>query len=177
MFFSGVNFLCSLIQSPFHTHFTAVACKRSQPFCLKCRWQVTLKMHAYTLDPTKSRLADCCPGIVMEPIRQTSSLTGHKGRLCHSHLSSLSPLQTDPGLKVWNGCVPADLHLKKKKCRWGFIYQKSSTRVLICEEKVTSTEAPNLHQEILSCLICHCHQHHAFSLFLSPVLSLFYFLN
>ena len=92
MFFSGVNFLCSLIQSPFHTHFTAVACKRSQPFCLKCRWQVTLKMHAYTLDPTKSRLADCCPGIVMEPIRQTSSLTGHKGRLCHSHLSSLSPL-------------------------------------------------------------------------------------
>ena len=36
---------------------TAVARKRPQSFCQKCRWHVTHK-HAYTLDPTKSEWAD-----------------------------------------------------------------------------------------------------------------------
>ena len=42
IFFSGVNFLCWLLfWYLFHPHVTAVACKRSQSFYPKCRWQVT----------------------------------------------------------------------------------------------------------------------------------------
>ena len=37
-----------LFQYPFHPSVTAVACKRSQPFCKKCRWQITAK-HTCTL--------------------------------------------------------------------------------------------------------------------------------
>ena len=49
IFFSRVNFLYWLLfQYPFHPRVTAVARKRSWPFCQKCRWQVTAK-HAYTL--------------------------------------------------------------------------------------------------------------------------------
>ena len=47
--FSRVNFLCwLLLQYQFHPCVTTVACKRSQSFCQKCRWQVTAK-HAYIL--------------------------------------------------------------------------------------------------------------------------------
>ena len=49
IFFSRVNFLCWLLfQYPFHPRVTAVAHKRSQSFCQKCRWQVTAE-HPYTL--------------------------------------------------------------------------------------------------------------------------------
>ena len=41
----------------FHPRVTAVARKRPQSFCQKCRRQVTPK-HAYTHDPTKSEWAD-----------------------------------------------------------------------------------------------------------------------
>ena len=57
IFFSKVNFMCWLIQCPFHPHVTSVARKRSWSFCQKCRWQVTPKQ-AYTLDPMKSEWAD-----------------------------------------------------------------------------------------------------------------------
>ena len=51
--------LCVLIltQCPFHPCVTALACKRCQPSCQKCRWQVTPK-HTYTHDPTKSEQDD-----------------------------------------------------------------------------------------------------------------------
>ena len=49
IFFSSVNFLCWLLfQYLFHPRVTAVASKRSQSLCQKCRWQVTAK-HASTL--------------------------------------------------------------------------------------------------------------------------------
>ena len=49
IFFSRVNFLCSLLyRCLFHPRVTTVACKRPRSFCQKCRWQVTAK-HAYTL--------------------------------------------------------------------------------------------------------------------------------
>ena len=49
IFFSMVDFLCWLLfQYPFHPRVTAVAHKRSQSFCQKCRWQVTAK-HINTL--------------------------------------------------------------------------------------------------------------------------------
>ena len=38
----------NLLWYPFHPHVTAVARKRSQSSCQKCRWQVTAK-HTYTL--------------------------------------------------------------------------------------------------------------------------------
>ena len=47
----------TLIWCPFHPHFTAVARKRPQSFCQKCKWQVTSE-YAYTLNPTKSEWAD-----------------------------------------------------------------------------------------------------------------------
>ena len=44
IFFSRVSFLCSLLfWYSFHPQVTTEACKRSQPFCLKCKWQVTAK--------------------------------------------------------------------------------------------------------------------------------------
>ena len=44
IFFSRVNFLCSLLLwYPFHPHVTAAAHKRPWSFCQKCRWQVTAK--------------------------------------------------------------------------------------------------------------------------------------
>ena len=49
IFSSRINFLCWLLfRYPFHPCVTAVAHKRYQSFCQKCRWQVTAK-HAYTL--------------------------------------------------------------------------------------------------------------------------------
>ena len=49
IFFSRVSFLSWLVfRYLFHPCVTTVACKRSQSFCQKCRWQVTAK-HAYTL--------------------------------------------------------------------------------------------------------------------------------
>ena len=39
-------------------YITAVAHKTPQPFCQKCRWQVTPKC-IFTFDPTKSEWADC----------------------------------------------------------------------------------------------------------------------
>ena len=57
-FFSKVK-LCvlTLIRCPFQPRVTAVARKRPQSLCQKCRWQFTPK-HAYALDPTKSEWAD-----------------------------------------------------------------------------------------------------------------------
>ena len=52
--------LCCGKFAQMHTHNNnsiAVACKRPQSFCQKCRWQVTPRQ-AYTLDPTKSEWAD-----------------------------------------------------------------------------------------------------------------------
>ena len=47
--FSRVSFLCWLLfWYLFHPYATAVARKRSQSFCQKCRWQITAK-HTYTL--------------------------------------------------------------------------------------------------------------------------------
>ena len=43
IFFSWVNFLCWLISVSVYPHITAVARKRSQPFCQKCKWQVPAK--------------------------------------------------------------------------------------------------------------------------------------
>ena len=49
IFFSMVSFLCWLLfWYPFHPRVTAVACRRSQSFCQKGRWQVTDK-HTCTL--------------------------------------------------------------------------------------------------------------------------------
>ena len=53
IFFSRVNFVHWLfIWCALHLRFTAVACKRSQSFCQKSRWQVR-PQHAYTLWPNE----------------------------------------------------------------------------------------------------------------------------
>ena len=46
---SRINIACRLLfRYPFHPRVTAVARKRSRPFCQKCTWQVTVK-HTHTL--------------------------------------------------------------------------------------------------------------------------------
>ena len=88
-----------LMSIPFRV--TAVACKRPQSLCQKCRWQVTPK-HTCTLDSVKSAWADYAlhAGIVWEPIGETSPHATHQGTLGHSHLSSLSSCGLILSLKV-----------------------------------------------------------------------------
>ena len=88
---------------------TTVACKRPRSFCQKCRWKVTPKhVYLYTW-PDKIRVGWlCCPGIVWEPIRKTSSHTTRQVIL--GHLLA-EPLWTDPSIKKWNWYAQADLHL------------------------------------------------------------------
>ena len=45
IFFSRVNFVCWLIQCPFHPSVTAMAHKRSWSFCQKCSSRLHLKAH------------------------------------------------------------------------------------------------------------------------------------
>ena len=78
-----------LFSYSFHPHVTAVAHKRPWSFCQKCSWQITA-VHAYTLDPMKSVSWLCCPSIVWELIRETSSQAPHRGTLVHSHVNLLS---------------------------------------------------------------------------------------
>ena len=69
---------------------TTVAWKRPRSFCQNFRWQVTPK-HAYTLDFTKSELADYAT--VQAQCGNYPEVSSHAtchGMLGHSHLSSLS---------------------------------------------------------------------------------------
>ena len=47
----------TFIRRLFHLRVTAVARKKSRPFCQKCRWQVAPK-YKHTHDPTESKCAD-----------------------------------------------------------------------------------------------------------------------
>ena len=76
---------------------TAMARKRPQPFCQKCRWQVTPR-HAYTFDPTKSEWADYAA--VQEQCGNLpgNELTRNSSGNTRPQLSQLAePLWTDPG--------------------------------------------------------------------------------
>ena len=85
LIFFADSYLVSIL-----TRATAFTFKRLQSFCQKCRWQVTPK-HTYTLDPNGIGVGGlCCPGIVLELIRETSSHTTHQGMTDNSHLSLLS---------------------------------------------------------------------------------------
>ena len=107
--------MLTLIQCLFHPHVTAVARKRPQPFCKKCRWQVTSK-HAHTLDPTKSEWADdaavkaLCGNLSRN--RLTCNLSGN---IQPQSSQLVKPLWTDPGIK--SGISESQLisTLKKKK--------------------------------------------------------------
>ena len=91
--------MLTLIRCPFHPRVTAVARKRPRSFDQKCRWQVTPK-HAYTLDPSKSELADYAA--VQEECENPSGneLTRNTSGNTRSQLSQLAePLWTDPGQK------------------------------------------------------------------------------
>ena len=91
--------MLTLIRCPFHPRVTAVAHKRPQSFCQKCRWQVTPKPE-YTLVPSKSEWADyaavqakCGNLSGNEPTRNSSE----NARLQSSQLAV--PLWTDSGIK------------------------------------------------------------------------------
>ena len=94
----------TLIWCPFNPHVTAVAHKRPQSFCQKCRWQVTPK-HAYAFDPLKLERADCAT--VQAQCGNLSEMSSHATRQGHSD----SGLQS--GISVRNLIS----NLKKKKKR------------------------------------------------------------
>ena len=89
----------TLIRWPFHPHVTAVAHKRLQSFCQKCRWQVTPK-HAYTFDPTKWEWADYAAVQAWCGSLSGNKLTRNLSENTQLKSSQLAePLWTDPGLK------------------------------------------------------------------------------
>ena len=110
-------YVLTLIRCPFHPRVTAVAHKRPQSFCQKCRWQVTPKPE-YTLVPSKSEWADyaavqakCGNLSGNEPTRNSSE----NARLQSSQLAV--PLWTDLGLKSETNLRELISTLKKKKRR------------------------------------------------------------
>ena len=109
----------TLIRCPFHPCVTAVACKRPQSLCQKCRWQVTPK-HAYTLDPTKSEWADYATVQAQCGNLSENELTCKPSGNTLSQSSQLAePLWTDPGQKNKISVCKLISTFKKKKCRRG----------------------------------------------------------
>ena len=104
----------TLIRCPFHPRVTAVAGKRLQSFCQKCRWQVTPKhIHPWPNEVAVGWLC-CCPGIVWEPIRKLAHW-----QLIREHLVTVVSARAATVDWSWpkelNKCVQANLHCKKKK--------------------------------------------------------------
>ena len=114
-FFSPELTLCDdfyLVSSP--PCVTAVAHKRSESFCQKCRWQVTPE-HLYILDPMISEWADRA---VQAWFGNLSGKRAHM-QLIREHLATvISACWATVDWqwhKEWNFCVQADLHLLRKK--------------------------------------------------------------
>ena len=118
IFFSSQLCVQTLIQCLSHPCFTAVARKRTRSFCQKYRWQVSSK-YAYTLDPSKSELADYAAFQVECWNLSGNELTRNLSGNIRSQSSQLvEPLWTDPGLKSGVSFTRANLHFKKQnKCR------------------------------------------------------------
>ena len=88
-----------LIRCLFHPRVIAVERKRPLSFFQKRRWQVTPK-HAYTLDPSKSELADYAAVQAECGNQSGNELTRNSSGNTLLQSSQLSePLWTDPGLK------------------------------------------------------------------------------
>ena len=89
----------TLIRGPFHLPVTAVARKRPQSLCPKCRWKVTPKQ-AYTHDPTKSEWADYATVQAQSRSLSGNELTRNLSENIRSQSSQLAELVwTDPGIK------------------------------------------------------------------------------
>ena len=104
----------TLIRCLFHPCVTAVACKRPQSLCQKCRWQVT-SIHTDTLDPTKSEWADYAAVQAWCGNLSGNKLTRNSSGSTQSQSSQLAePLWTDPGLKSGISLHELISTLKKK---------------------------------------------------------------
>ena len=125
--------MLTLIRCLFHPRtpsVTAVARKRPQSFCQKCRWQVIPK-HAYTLESTKSERADYADylGLVWEPTRKNELTRNSSGNTRPQSFQLAEPLWTDPGLKKWNCYTRAPLKKTTTKNRWlGMLIVKPSPK-------------------------------------------------
>ena len=107
--------MLTLIRCPFHPCVTAVARKRPQSFCQKCRWQVAPK-HAYILDPTKSKWADCAAVQAHWWNLLGNKLTHNSSGNARPQSSQLTePFWTGPGLM--SGVSVSDLTSTLKKER------------------------------------------------------------
>ena len=121
---------------------TAVACKRPQSFCQKCRWPVT-PTHAYTLDPTKSEWADYAAVQA-----ECGNLSGNKStrnssgntRLQSSQLAE--PLWTDPELKSGISSREPLSTLKKKIAQAGNELSNILPKSLHARKKPPLPQAP-----------------------------------
>ena len=90
--------MLSLIRCPFHPRVTAVACKRSQSFCQKRRWQVTPK-HAYTLYSTKLEWATMPLSKHSVRISRNEPTYNLLGNIQLQSSQLTEPLWTDLGVK------------------------------------------------------------------------------
>ena len=98
-FLQSYLFVLTLIQHLFHIHVTAVAGKRPQSFCQKCRGQVTAK-DTCTLDLVKSEWVDYTAvkelcGSLSGNVLSYNSLVNTKPQLTQL----ADPLWTDSGQK------------------------------------------------------------------------------
>ena len=126
--------MLTLIWCLFHPPVTAVAHKRPQSFCQKCRWQVTRK-YAYILDQTKLEWADYATVQAQYGNLSGNELTCNLSGNIQPQSSQLAePLWTDPGIE--NGISVRKLIsiLKKRQEK-----SEYSPQILTNEEKATIT--------------------------------------
>ena len=89
----------TLIRCPFLPRVTAVARKRPQSFCPKCRWQVTTE-HGQTLSAQRSRSGLTMLSGHSVGTYQRNELTRKSSGNTRPQSSQLAePLWTDPGVK------------------------------------------------------------------------------
>ena len=82
----------------------------------------------------------CCPGILLEPIGETSSHATRQVNVCPRSSQLAEPLWTDPVLKNGTGMRELNLHLhfkkkKKKKAQAGSESSNYPTRALYARKK------------------------------------------
>ena len=119
----------TLIRCPSHPCVTAVACKRPQSFCQKCRWLVPLNTHTPLTQWSCSGLTIPLSRHSVGTYQKMSSHASHQGTLSHSHLSSLSHCGLILTKKSWISVRELISSLKKEKKKrhsWGMNCQTFS---------------------------------------------------
>ena len=117
---------------------------------------------AHTLDPTKNKVGVgqlFCPGIVWEPIGETSSNASHQE--CSATVISASWVTVNWlfGLKSGTGVREQISIYRNKKHAGTDSWTKNSPQILICKVKATTTTYTVLIQVVCYCVRMLVHAH------------------